>query len=76
MADFRASDHAMGLELQLEELNEQRERARVQGRLEVVTRLEGEIAALQSELARTAELAVEEASFRDPGPELHDAGKF
>jgi hypothetical protein len=76
MADFRASDHAMGLELQLEELNEQRERARVQGRLEVVARLEGEIAALQSELARTAELAAEEVSFRDPGPELHDAGKF
>jgi hypothetical protein len=66
----------MGLELQLEELIEQRERARVQDRLEDVARLEREISALQAELARTAELAIEEAAPRGPGPELHDAGKF
>jgi hypothetical protein len=46
MADFRPADHAMGLELQLEELIEQRERARVQGRPEDAERLEGQISAL------------------------------
>jgi hypothetical protein len=43
MADFRPADHAMGLELQLDELIEQRERARVQGRPAEAARLEGEI---------------------------------
>ncbi|MHB8505875.1 MAG: hypothetical protein ACYDEN_09180 [Acidimicrobiales bacterium] len=52
-----AADHAMGLELQLEELTEQRKRAEVQGRRDELPRLDGEIAALQLELARTAELA-------------------
>ena len=76
MAEFRPADHAMGLELQIEELTEQRERARVQDQLEDVARLEVEIAALQAELASTAELAVEAPSRRDPGPELHDAERF
>ena len=66
----------MGLELQLEELIEQRERARVQRRSEEVARLDGEISSVQSELAVTAELAAEEGSRPDPGPELHDAGRF
>ena len=76
MAEFRPDDHAMGLELQLEELSEQRERARVQARLEDVARLDTEISALQSELASTAELLVKEGLRADPGPELHDAERF
>jgi hypothetical protein len=76
MAEFRPADHAMGLELQIEELIEQRERARVQDQLEVMTRLEAEISALQGELASTAELAVREVSLSDPGPEIHDAEKL
>jgi len=73
MADFSPADHAMGLELQLEELIEQRERARVQGRREDAAHLEGEISALQSELASTAELAVREDPRSDAGPELQCA---
>jgi hypothetical protein len=73
MADFRPADHAMGLELQLDELIEQRERARVQGRPADAARLEGEIAALQAELALTAELAVSESPPEDSGPELQYA---
>jgi hypothetical protein len=73
MADFRPADHAMGLELQLDELIEQRERARVQGRPADAARLEGEISALQAELALTAELAVTEGPAKDPGPELQYA---
>jgi hypothetical protein len=73
MADFRPADHAMGLELQLDELMEQRERARVQGRSADAARLEGEISALQAELALTAELAVTEGPPEDPGPELQYA---
>ena len=66
----------MGLELQLEELIEQRERARVQDRPEDVARLEDEISVLQMELARTAELAAKEVPPIDPGPEFHDAEKL
>ena len=73
MADFDPADHAMGLELQLEELIEQRERARVQGRPEDAAPLEGEISALQSELASTADLTVREGPRRDSGPELRYA---
>ena len=76
MAEFRPSDHAMGLELQLEELIEQRERARVQHRLEDVVRLGEEISALQLELARTAEQAAKEGPPEDEGPEFHDAEKL
>jgi hypothetical protein len=63
----------MGLELELEEVIEQRERARVQGRDEDAAHLEGEISALQSELASTAELAVREDPRKYSGPELHGA---
>lgn len=48
-------DHAVGVELQLTELVEQRERARVQGREERVRRLTAEIEVLQGDLAATAE---------------------
>jgi hypothetical protein len=73
MADFRPADHAMGIELQLEELIEQQERARVQGRPDDAARLQGEISVLQSELASAAELAVRQGPQTDPGPELQYA---
>lgn len=66
MIDSGAADHAMGLELQIEELNEQRTRAQVQGRDADVAALDVEIAALQLELARTAEAAFD-------GPDRPDA---
>ncbi len=44
--------------MQLEELTEQRTRAYVQGRHDDLAALDGEIAALQLELARTAEAAL------------------
>jgi hypothetical protein len=60
MADPRLEDHAVGVELQLTELTEELERARVQGRAERVVELEREIAALQDDLAATAERIVGE----------------
>ena len=59
MISPRDADHAVGLELQLEELVEQRERARVQGRLEDAHAIEADIAALQSELGDTVDKAAE-----------------
>lgn len=56
-APYEPADHAMGLELQLVELVEQQERARVQQRVEDAARLDSEIAQLRAELARTAEAA-------------------
>lgn len=74
MADgFRAADHAMGLELQLEELQEQRQRARVQGRWEDARRMEAEIGQLQTELAATAEILAVRGADPDPQPRLHNA---
>lgn len=71
-AATRAADHAMGLELQIEELEEQRARAEVQGRTEDAARLGDEIGELQLELARTAEAA---ATALDPdGPALDPTG--
>lgn len=55
MTDPRLEDHAIGVELQMTELVEQIERARVQGRLDRVAELQPELEALQDELARTAE---------------------
>ena len=63
----------MGLELQLEELQEQRQRARVQGRWQDARRLESEIADLQAELAVTAELLAVRGSEPDPQPRIHNA---
>ena len=56
MIDPRLEDHAVGLELQLVELVERRERASVQGQKALAARYQEEIDALQTELARTAEL--------------------
>jgi hypothetical protein len=50
-----AEDHAVGLELQIVELVERRERARVQGDLAAASGIQQEIDALQAELATTAE---------------------
>jgi peptidoglycan hydrolase CwlO-like protein len=60
MADPRLEDHAIGVELQLTELTEERERASVQGRTERVAELDTEITALQDDLAETAERIVTE----------------
>lgn len=48
-------DHELGLELELIELVEQRERAIVQDRAQDVARYDAQIARLQGELADTAE---------------------
>ena len=68
MTDPRLEDHAVGVELQLTELNEELERARVQGRNERMAELEKEISALQDDLASTAERIAGE-HFDEP--EIH-----
>lgn len=51
-----ATESAMGVELQLEELVEQRKRAQVQGCVKDARALDREIVALQDELAALSEL--------------------
>jgi hypothetical protein len=75
MTSFRPADHAMGLELQLEELLEQRQRAAVQGRTADAGRLQAEIDQLQGELAATAEMLGSAPPSPEP-PQLHDAEKL
>jgi hypothetical protein len=58
MADPRLEDHAVGVELQLTELTEELERARVQGRPERMQELQREIDVLQQDLADTADRIV------------------
>ena len=65
MTDPRLEDHVVGLELQLVELVEQQARAETQYRPDEAARLEPEIAAVQQELAVTAEAAV---IADDPAP--------
>lgn len=65
VTDPRIEDHAVGVELQLTELVEKRERARVQGREDAVAELTVEIEALQADLASTAERLAAE-SFHVP----------
>jgi hypothetical protein len=60
MTDPRLEDHAVGVELQITELVEKIERARVQGRHERVAELQPELDALQDELAETAEHLLDE----------------
>ena len=60
MTDPRLEDHAIGVELQITELVEKIERARVQGRPERVAELQPELEALQDELAVTAETIADE----------------
>ena len=60
MTNPRLEDHLVGLELQLVELVEQKQRAEVQGRTADARQLEAQVAELQTELAATAE-AISEA---------------
>ena len=55
MHDPRLEDHALGIELQLAELVDQAERARVQGLDDEVKAIQAEMARLQEELAETAD---------------------
>jgi phosphate uptake regulator len=59
MADTLLEDHLVGVELQVVELVEQRERAEVQGRAEEARRLQREIDVLYTEMAETAARLVE-----------------
>ena len=69
MIDPRLEDHVVGLELQLVELVEQRERATVQERLDDAAHIERDIDTIQEEMARSAEkLARPDADV----PEFHD----
>jgi len=80
MSDLNsAGDYAMGLELQLEELVEQRARAEAQHREADAAELGAPIADLQSQLADIADLAALAALENvAPGmtPVIHDAGKL
>lgn len=68
MISPRDADHALGLELQIEELVEQRERARVQGRSNDVAAIGKEISALQLELAEAVERATIAGARPDTEP--------
>lgn len=61
MHDPRLEDHALGIELQLAELVDQAERAKVQGLYDEVSTIRAEIERLQQELAETAEQVSESA---------------
>ena len=76
MSEIRPADHAMGLELQIEELIEQRRRAQVQHRDEDAQRLSLEIEGLQAELAMTAEWSAREGPESLAPPELHNAAEL
>jgi len=58
MIDPRMEDHLVGLELELVELVEQRERARVQAQPIEVKNIQRSIDQLQEEMARVAEAVV------------------
>ena len=60
MHDPKLEDHVVGLELQIVELVEQRERATVQHDDAEAARIQGEIDALQAEMAQTAEAIAED----------------
>ena len=68
MADPRLEDHAVGVELQLTELTEELERARVQGRTERMAEITQELARLRDDLAATAERIADE---HFPEAEIH-----
>jgi hypothetical protein len=71
-----AGDYAMGLELQLEELVEQRARAETQHRDTDAAELAAQIAELQSQLADVADLAAAENVAPGMTPVIHDADKL
>ena len=70
MIDPRAADHAVGLELQIEELVEQRQRALVQDRPADAAAIDAEITALQLELADHIERATVAATGRAGAPTI------
>lgn len=71
MTNPRLEDHLVGLELQLVELVENKQRAVVQGRARDAQDLEKEITELQLELAATAEqIAMSEAAADVPKADL------
>ena len=72
MADPRLEDHAVGVELQLTELTEELERARVQGRTERMGELEDELARLRDDLAASAMRSAEH--FAEPEIDADHAG--
>jgi hypothetical protein len=77
MSDFMsAADQAMGLELQLEEVVEQRERAVAQGFTDEVTQLSTEVAELHNQLADAAEVAASEPAVTPPTPVIHEAAQL
>lgn len=72
MGEPQLGDHAVGLELELAELVEQRERALVQERPADAAQLQQAIEVLQAELAQTAEaLATEPEPVSFSGVEEH-----
>lgn len=71
MSNPNLEDHLVGLELQLVELVENKQRAEVQGRVDDAHRLDGEIAQLQAELATTAERIAQEEEQAAAGPRPH-----
>ena len=76
MINSRLEDHVVGLELQLVELVEQRERATVQRRPQDAARIQRDIEALQEEMARTAE-AIARADAETPSIHaVDDAGRL
>ena len=60
MHDPKLEDHVVGLELQIVELVEQRERATVQHDEAEAARIQREIDALQAEMAQTAAAIAED----------------
>jgi hypothetical protein len=74
MGPSRLADHAMGLELQLEELTERQRRAVVQGRHDDAARLGAEIAGLHAELAATAERLASETATPHAAADVQEPG--
>jgi peptidoglycan hydrolase CwlO-like protein len=72
MTDPRLEDHLVGVELQIVELVEQKERAEVQGLSEDAQRIQREIDALHADLAQTAE-KISEEQLEPPAEPFVDA---
>ncbi|MGH9280600.1 MAG: hypothetical protein ACRD12_21225 [Acidimicrobiales bacterium] len=71
MSNPNLEDHLVGLELQLVELVENKQRAEVQGREADAHKLDREIGDLQAELASAAEqISVEEVAAAGPKARL------
>jgi hypothetical protein len=77
MSNPNLEDHLVGLELQLVELVENKQRAEVQGRVDDAVQLDREIAELQAELASTAEhISQEETVEAEPSLAASPASRF